>query len=50
MADAGVRDRFDERYPRRLLAALNIGMAVLLTLSSPTAPDAGRTTPARWSR
>jgi hypothetical protein len=32
MADAGVRDRFDERYPRRLLAALNIGMAVLLTV------------------
>lgn len=32
MADAGLRDRFDERFPRRSFAALNIGMALLLTL------------------
>jgi hypothetical protein len=31
IADAGVGDRFDERFPRRRLAALNIGMALLLT-------------------
>ncbi|HET8776210.1 MAG TPA: hypothetical protein VFN76_00985 [Candidatus Limnocylindria bacterium] len=32
IADAGVRDRFDERFPRRSFAALNIGMAFLLTV------------------
>jgi hypothetical protein len=32
VADSGVRDRFDERFPRRRLAALNIGMALLLTM------------------
>jgi hypothetical protein len=31
IADAGVRNRFDERFPRRSFAALNIGMALLLT-------------------
>ncbi len=32
IADAGVRDRFDERFPRRRYAALTIGMALLLTV------------------
>jgi hypothetical protein len=32
IADAGVRDRFDERFPRRRYAALTIGMALLLTI------------------
>jgi hypothetical protein len=32
VADAGVRDRFDERFPRRSYAALTIGMALLLTI------------------
>jgi hypothetical protein len=31
IAVAGVRDRFDERFPRRRFAALNIAMALLLT-------------------
>ncbi|HET9416062.1 MAG TPA: hypothetical protein VFP30_00840 [Candidatus Limnocylindria bacterium] len=32
IADAGVRGRFDERFPRRSYAALTIGMALLLTV------------------
>jgi hypothetical protein len=32
VADAGVKDRFDERFPRRSYAALIIGMALLLTI------------------
>lgn len=32
IADAGVRDRFDDRFPRRSLATLNLGMALLLTV------------------
>lgn len=32
IADAGIRDRFDDRFPRRRIAALNIGMAFLLTV------------------
>jgi hypothetical protein len=32
IADAGVRDRFDQRFPRRSYAALTIGMALLLTI------------------
>lgn len=32
VADSGVGERFDERFPRRRLAALNIGMALLLTV------------------
>lgn len=32
IADAGIRDRFDERFPRRSFAGLNIGMALLLTV------------------
>jgi len=31
IAKAGVRDRFDERFPRRRYAALNIAMALMLT-------------------
>jgi hypothetical protein len=32
IAQAGVRDRFDERFPRRGYATLTIGMALLLTI------------------
>jgi hypothetical protein len=32
LAESGVRDRFDERFPRRRFAALTIGMAFLLTI------------------
>jgi hypothetical protein len=54
IADAGLRGRFDQRFPRRGLAALNIGMALLLTvlwigriaegLSAPVAALHGETT------
>jgi hypothetical protein len=32
LAGAGLRERFDERFPRRTFAALTIGMSVLLTI------------------